>query len=131
MTSPRTRSRELALQALFCRDVLDGTSLDVVTTVLEHAEASSEVRAFAGELAEGVLGRIGEIDRHIEAAADNWDIARLAVVDRNVLRLAVFDSFGGTKKFKKFGTVETRVANVGNFGFLVPVKSQVKKYNCM
>ena len=91
MTGPRTRSRELALQALFCRDVLEGTSLDVVKTVIEHAEASEEVRQFATELAEGVLGRIAELDGNISSAADNWDVSRLAVVDRNVLRLAIYE----------------------------------------
>jgi transcription antitermination factor NusB len=90
----RTRAREIALQALFCGDIVEGLASDTAKDVIQHAEAQPEVKDFARELSLGVLGRIAEIDRLIAAAADNWDIGRLAVVDRNVLRLAVFELVG-------------------------------------
>jgi transcription antitermination factor NusB len=90
----RTRAREIALQALFCGDLVEGLPAETAKEVIGHAEANHEVKAFAEELSLGVLAQIGEIDRRITSAADNWDIKRLAVVDRNVLRLAVFEMIG-------------------------------------
>lgn len=46
---------------------------------------------FADELVKGTLGHAHEIDQVIQKAADNWDIGRMAVVDRNILRCAVFE----------------------------------------
>ena len=94
MIGKRTRAREIALQALFCGDLIEGLPADTAREVVGHAEAHPEIKAFAEELSLGVLSRLGEVDRHIMAAADNWDIKRLAVVDRNVLRLAVFEMLG-------------------------------------
>ncbi len=91
MSGPRTRGREIALQALFCGDVHEGLPREVADDVIAHAEASPDVKAFARELAQGVLGRLAELDGHIAAAAENWEVGRLAVVDRNVLRLAVYE----------------------------------------
>ncbi len=101
MIGKRTRAREIALQALFCEDVLHASSGGhtrantapgaVAQDVIEHAEADSEVKDFARRLSEGVLGNVAELDGHIAGAADNWDISRLAVVDRNVLRLAIYE----------------------------------------
>lgn len=91
MIGKRTRAREIALQALFCGDIVEGMAGDTAKDVVRYAEAHPDVKAFAQELALGVLGRIAEVDRLIAAAADNWDIQRLAVVDRNVLRLAVYE----------------------------------------
>jgi N utilization substance protein B len=89
MTSGRSRSRELALQVLFGHDACKATKLDV--TALNDSEDPQAIKAFAGELVDGVLGQLDELDALITAAADNWDLGRLAVVDRNILRLAVHE----------------------------------------
>ena len=91
MIGARTRGRELALQALFAWDVVDEDRARVIPQTLADAEASEEVRSFARLLVDGVVNRQPEIDRWIGAAADNWEFDRLAVVDRNILRLAVFE----------------------------------------
>jgi len=92
MIGQRTRAREIALQALFCGDVLSpATAAEAVATVLEHAEAASDVKSFARQLVEGVRGRRAELDRLIAGALQNWDVDRLAAIDRNVLRLAVYE----------------------------------------
>jgi N utilization substance protein B len=89
MTSGRSRSRELALQVLFGHDACKATTLDATT--LADSEDQKDVKAFAGELVDGVLGHLDELDALITTAADNWDLGRLAVVDRNILRLAVHE----------------------------------------
>ena len=91
MIGSRTRSRQLALQALYSYDQDPERRRTTMASTLKDAEASTEVRAFATELAEGVLHRLGEIDKLIAEAAFNWDMKRLASIDRNVLRLAIHE----------------------------------------
>jgi len=90
----RTRSREIALQVLYSCDQTPAPEPQDWELTLEDAEISPEVRAFARELVSGVLARRGELDALIAAAADNWELSRLAAVDRNVLRLAVHELTG-------------------------------------
>lgn len=54
-------------------------------------EAEEGSKAFAESLVRGVVDRIAELDEVISASAENWRIERMAVVDRNVLRMAVFE----------------------------------------
>ena len=91
MIGSRSRSREIALQVLYCVDQVESPAAAHWELTLNEAEASPEVKAFARELVAGVLGQRDEIDRHIAAAADNWDLRRLAAVDRNILRLSVHE----------------------------------------
>jgi N utilization substance protein B len=87
----RTRSRELALQILFCWDVGPTMTADGLGETMDNAEASADVRTFAQTLVDGVIAELSSIDGAIAAAAENWSVERLAVVDRNVLRLAVYE----------------------------------------
>lgn len=96
MIGGRTLARELALQLLFSTDVQPsgGEGLDasgIVETGLSDAEASSEVKTFARELVYGVREHAERIDALLKGAADNWELERLATVDRNILRLAVYE----------------------------------------
>lgn len=56
-----------------------------------HESVPEDVKAFADQLFTGTLQRLPEIDPLISAHADNWDMKRMAVIDRNVLRLGVFE----------------------------------------
>jgi N utilization substance protein B len=87
----RTRSREIALQVLYSCDREAVTDRKQWEPTLADAECSPEVRAFALELVEGVLGDRVHIDALIAGAADNWELSRLATVDRNILRVAVHE----------------------------------------
>lgn len=91
MIGSRRRSRELALQALYSYDLDPERRRTTLDATLKDAEVSDEVRSFAGELADGVLQRLGDIDKLIADAAHNWDMQRLARIDRNVLRLAIHE----------------------------------------
>jgi N utilization substance protein B len=87
----RTRSREIALQVLYSCDHETAPEQRLWEGTLADVECSPEVRAFARELITGVLSDRGHIDTLIAGAADNWELSRLAAVDRNVLRLAVHE----------------------------------------
>jgi len=87
----RTRGRELALQFLYQRDLLGPDLIEESAAFLAEEESDREARAFAQRLIVGVHERWDELDAVIRGVAQNWDIARMAVVDRNVLRLATFE----------------------------------------
>jgi len=88
----RTRSREIALQMLYQVDARGSEALDDLDAFLDReAFSEPEVRAFARELVEGTIEHLEEIDGILQRAAQNWKIERMAFVDRNVLRMAIFE----------------------------------------
>lgn len=91
MIGSRTRSREIALQVLYSCDKEVAPDQRLWEGTLADAECSPEVRAFARELIVGVLADRARIDVLIAGAADNWELSRLATVDRNILRLSVHE----------------------------------------
>ena len=91
MIGSRSRSREIALQVLYSCDAVPVPTGELWASTLDDAESSPEVKAFAQELVAGTLAQRGEIDALITIAAENWELSRLAAVDRNILRLAVHE----------------------------------------
>lgn len=89
----RRKARECALQMLFAADVA-GTRADELMRLF-WAELGEEVDApaqeFATRVVTGVLARRADLDERIQRHAEHWRIPRMAVVDRNILRLAVFE----------------------------------------
>ncbi len=126
----RRRAREFALQALYNTDVSGVTVSDALTGlwagllegegVDEHRPAENDEVEFAKRLALGVVSRKEEIDGLIEQCSTNWRLARMPVVDRNVLRIASFELLGcddipptvsineAVELAKRFGTAESR-----------------------
>jgi N utilization substance protein B len=117
MKTERRLAREFALQALFHREVNQPTDTDQAfddfwsmfqrcreegTPPIPGVPEASDsglpdkpregVRVFAEELVRGTLGNMADVDRLIEASADNWRLDRMSAVDRNILRLAVFET---------------------------------------
>lgn len=99
MTAPirrRTRARELAMQLLFQYDVR-GTDYaaqvgrSAAELLAEDCPGDDEVRTFALQLVEGTLAHRAEIDARLQAVTRNWDLRRMANVDRNVLRMAIYE----------------------------------------
>ncbi len=88
----RRRARECALQMLFSYDVARPSVEELIETYWgEMAEAAEEVRVFANELVVGAISHLDEIDDRIRLRTEHWRIPRMAIVDRNLLRLAVFE----------------------------------------
>jgi N utilization substance protein B len=87
----RQRSRELALQALFQLDFNENNSIDVVELFCNNFEVSKSARPFFSRLVEGVLQHKNEIDKFIERFSSNWKINRMSRVDRNIMRIAIFE----------------------------------------
>ncbi len=87
----RRRGRELALQMLYQHE-LAGTDVGgMVASFDELAQAPEAVREFAVSLASGVIAKLAELDTRLVDQADNWRLERMAAVDRNILRLALYE----------------------------------------
>ena len=90
----RHKARECALQMLFAADVTHSTG-DTLTAAywneLGDETIDDKTRDFANDLVIGTLDNLTAIDDKIRTRAEHWRIERMAIVDRNVLRLAVFE----------------------------------------
>src|SRR5215208_5076061 len=90
----RRKARECALQMLFAADVAEIPPDDVVRSYwaeLGEPELDVTAREFATRLASGTLANLELLDERIRSRAEHWRISRMAVVDRNILRLAVYE----------------------------------------
>ncbi len=87
----RTRARELALQFLYQVDLLGETKADDLAEFLREEERDAETCRFAKRIVTGTLSAQTGIDSEIQVVAQNWQISRMAVIDRNVLRLAAYE----------------------------------------
>ena len=87
----RTRAREIALQFLYQLDLRGDDLLEEARGFIKSEERDAETARFALRLVQGTFEHKEAIDRVIQAVAQNWNISRMAVVDRNVLRLATYE----------------------------------------
>jgi N utilization substance protein B len=92
----RRRSREAALKILYSMDLNPCPVEDAYKQVHECGEVPVNSREFVMQLVQGTFGRLEVIDDLIKDASLKWEIKRMAAVDRNVLRLAVFELIGGS-----------------------------------
>ncbi len=88
----RTLSREYALQILYSLDIRKAASLaEVADDYWQKSSADEIVREFAMVLVDGTLKNRKDIDKLITDYTDNWRIERMAVIDRNIIRMATFE----------------------------------------
>ncbi|GBC97949.1 N utilization substance protein B [bacterium HR17] len=88
----RRHAREIALQMLFQADV-GNLPIDeaVEVTLADAPDLDESVRRYATALAKGVWAHRAELDAHLRAAAAHWSVERMAAVDRNLLRIALYE----------------------------------------
>jgi N utilization substance protein B len=91
MVGERLKARTLALQALYEVDSVGHEMEAVVSRLLARGRLSEENAAFTRELVGGVIQNREEIDYNIQSFAPAWPIEQIPVVDRNILRLAIFE----------------------------------------
>ena len=93
----RRVARECALQMLYQLDVGKLTPGDIQESFWNMNEQPETVRKFAGQLFAGTVARLEEIDRTIQKHTQNWRLKRMAAVDRNILRVAVYELLSSAK----------------------------------
>ena len=89
--SKRREGREAAVQYLYQLDIQGDATADLRKDFWALREGTEKVRAFAEALVNGVLAHKAELDERIRKYAQNFILERLNVVDRNILRLAIFE----------------------------------------
>jgi N utilization substance protein B len=87
----RRKAREYALQMLFQWDITHDSIEQIKSTFWEGQDEPEETREFAEKLASGSIEHVEEIDVLIQRHAENWRLDRMAVVDRNILRVATYE----------------------------------------
>jgi len=91
----RTRARELALQFLYMLDVQGDAYRDALDAFLDDEldgkPGADEAKAYARKLVDGTMAHRPAVDLLLHDAAKNWDLSRMAAIDRNVLRLGCYE----------------------------------------
>ena len=91
----RRRAREAALQMLYQWEVGRASADEAIATYWPAHDAEQSLtdplRDFANALVRGTIARVKEIDGLLSAHADNWRVERMAVIDRLILRLAIYE----------------------------------------
>ena len=88
---PRTRARALALQVLYEIDIANHPPADVFRARLEENPLSDELSNFSRQIIFGVLPRTKDLDQLIAKYAPEWPFDQVAAIDRNILRIALWE----------------------------------------
>ena len=91
MVQMRRKARELALQALYEIDSTGHSAEGVLKSLLTGQRLSEENDGFVHELVTGVIQNKEKIDRSIKEFAHAWPLEQMPAIDRNILRLAIFE----------------------------------------
>ena len=87
----RTQARECALKILYQVDMVEGSLDQVLPSFWEAHPSPDDVREFTERLVRGTREHLSEIDQKIVQYTENWQLNRMAVVDRNILRFATYE----------------------------------------
>jgi len=87
----RRKARECALQILFELEFSPDQLEEILKDYWAAQPVKAEVKEYATWMVEGLRQHRAEIDRTIEQASEHWRLDRMAMVDRNILRMAVFE----------------------------------------
>ena len=89
--SSRRRSREMAIQVLYQVDMAQSDLTEALRLFCEHFNAPESIRDFASDLARGAHEHREEVDTLIKRFSEHWRLERMPAVDRNILRLAIYE----------------------------------------
>lgn len=87
----RRKARELALQMLFQHDMGGNNPDQIVGTFEELQKSKPNTREFATKIFRGTVDNLEKIDDMIQNQAENWRLSRMAAVDRNIIRMSVYE----------------------------------------
>ena len=87
----RRKSREMAVQSLFQSEFAPQLNLRDLISASEIMDVDQDSLQYAQELVDGIREKKSEIDSRIQKASQHWKMERMASVDRNILRLAVYE----------------------------------------
>jgi len=88
---PRSKAREIALCILYQVEIAKRDYVELLNIFYEDNPQRQEIVEFASQLVEGIIKNLPSIDSLIRKYAKNWEIERMAVVDRNIIRMGIFE----------------------------------------
>jgi N utilization substance protein B len=91
LTGQRRKARIVALQALYELDAVPHNQTEVISRLVDELGASASAARFATELVEGVIVNRTRIDEVLAQVAPAWPIDQIPAIDRNILRLAIYE----------------------------------------
>jgi N utilization substance protein B len=115
-TPTRHQSRILALQALFEHDLTGHEDEEIVARMRDDEDVPPSVRDYAATLFTGVIQRLEPIDALIAEAAPAFPVPQLATVDRNVLRIAIYELMAQRKTVPVRVAINEAIEIAKNFG---------------
>lgn len=139
MKGERRLSRELALQALYEVDLVGHAPATVLCERFGmESTANARVAAYARQLVEGVMAATSHLDLYIQSHAPQWPLDQVAVVDRNLLRIALYEFTVGRVPYKvaineavelakEYGSDSSPRFVNGVLGALVPHQDEVTR----
>ena len=95
--STRRKAREMALQCLYQQEFSGNSADQALKPFSDNFEVNKKAIPYAQQLLDGVLGHLDAIDALIEKHASNWRISRMATIDRNIIRIAVYEFCFGSE----------------------------------
>ncbi len=88
----RRKARETAFKVLYQVDLVEADPLEAYQHLLDESDLKQDRdKAFCQSLIEGCIAHMGDIDRLISAHARDWNIERMPVIDRNIMRMALYE----------------------------------------
>lgn len=139
MKGERRLARELALQALYEVDLVGHASAVVLHERFDtESNANARVSAYARQLVDGVMAATSSLDHYIQSHAPEWPLDQVAVVDRNLLRMALYEFTVGrvpvkvaineaVELAKEYGADSSPRFINGVLGALVPYQDEVSR----
>jgi N utilization substance protein B len=88
---PRTRARSIALQVLYEIDLANHPPVDVLKARLEETTLTDDLAEFARKIIFGVIPFTHDLDQLIAKYAPEWPLDQIAIIDRNILRIAFWE----------------------------------------
>jgi N utilization substance protein B len=88
---PRTKARSVAMQALYEIDIADHPPAQVLESRFEETKLDEDLAEFSREIVDGVLPLVNLLDQFIAEHAPEWPMDQVAIVDRNILRIALWE----------------------------------------
>lgn len=130
----RRQARELALQILFQTEFAPQINIQTFLSVFEQS-LETEVLDYADQLVKGVINNKANIDSKLQASSAHWKVERMATIDRNILRIAVYEMKFAAEPIKENIAINEAVEIAKKYGtsesasFVNGLLDQVSKVN--
>lgn len=129
----RRKSREMAVQSLFQSEFAPQLNLRDLISASEIMDVDQDSLKYAQELVDGIRDKKSEIDLRIQKASQHWKMERMASVDRNILRLAVYEMEFSTNPIQPAVAINEAIEIAKIFGtsdsasFINGILDQIRK----